>query len=332
MALNSLVRDPDILGGVPVFPHTRVPFQALLDYLEGGQTLDEFLNDFPATVQRKAAIAALEQARTMNGFAIRPKVAVPVDNLPEEREGRWVSTIRTTRAVPRWPFSAHKKRLRVGYFICRPEPPCRNIQQHFVPASYLAGFTPDANRDSQLYVYERNHEAMFRSIPDEAAKSRNYYSIPLKDGGFDDAADEMLTALEKLMPVLRKLLARDYELTPFERGLRPACFIAFQEFRTPAARANFQKVEVKLTERMMEVAAAMPGYLERVIEKQRAEGESEGDVTAQQLREALQNEKIKVVANRHAGIDTMVSVGQSIGDIYARMPWAVFHSEGVVNF
>ena len=61
---KTIVRDPDILGGVPVFRHTRVPFQALLDYLEGGQTLDDFLADFP-TVTREAAIAALEQAKSL---------------------------------------------------------------------------------------------------------------------------------------------------------------------------------------------------------------------------------------------------------------------------
>ncbi len=54
--------DPDILGGTPVFRGTRVPFQALLDYLEGSHTLDEFLDDFP-TVSRALAVQALEQAR-----------------------------------------------------------------------------------------------------------------------------------------------------------------------------------------------------------------------------------------------------------------------------
>ncbi len=54
--------DPDILGGTPVFRGTRVPFQALLDYLEGSHTLDEFLDDFP-TVRRALAVQALEQAR-----------------------------------------------------------------------------------------------------------------------------------------------------------------------------------------------------------------------------------------------------------------------------
>jgi len=55
-------RDPEILGGTPVFVGTRVPAQALIDYLKGGHSLDEFLDDFP-TVSRDQAIAALELAR-----------------------------------------------------------------------------------------------------------------------------------------------------------------------------------------------------------------------------------------------------------------------------
>ena len=61
---DIVVKDPEILGGTPVFRGTRVPFQNLLDYLEGGETLDEFLDDFP-TVSREAAIAALEQAKAL---------------------------------------------------------------------------------------------------------------------------------------------------------------------------------------------------------------------------------------------------------------------------
>ena len=59
-----IVKDVNILGGTPVFQGTRVPFQALLDYLEGGQTLDEFLEDLP-TVTREAAISALELAKSV---------------------------------------------------------------------------------------------------------------------------------------------------------------------------------------------------------------------------------------------------------------------------
>ncbi len=59
-----IVKDPDILGGIAVFRGTRVPFKNLLDYLEGGHTLDEFLEEFPS-VTREAAIAALEHAKEL---------------------------------------------------------------------------------------------------------------------------------------------------------------------------------------------------------------------------------------------------------------------------
>jgi uncharacterized protein (DUF433 family) len=54
--------DPEILGGTPVFVGTRVPVQTLFDYLEGGETLDEFLHQFPS-VKRDQAVAALDIAR-----------------------------------------------------------------------------------------------------------------------------------------------------------------------------------------------------------------------------------------------------------------------------
>jgi uncharacterized protein (DUF433 family) len=61
---NVITRDPEVLGGTPVFRGTRVPFQALLDYIEGGQTLNEFLDDFP-TVTRESAVHALEHAKSL---------------------------------------------------------------------------------------------------------------------------------------------------------------------------------------------------------------------------------------------------------------------------
>jgi uncharacterized protein (DUF433 family) len=56
--------DPDILGGIPVFVGTRVPVKTLLDYLEAGDDLDEFLDDFPS-VTREQAVSALELAKQM---------------------------------------------------------------------------------------------------------------------------------------------------------------------------------------------------------------------------------------------------------------------------
>jgi uncharacterized protein (DUF433 family) len=63
MSEASLIeRSEDILGGTPVFAGTRVPVQTLFDYLEGGDSLDEFLDDFPA-VTRDRAIEVLEKMK-----------------------------------------------------------------------------------------------------------------------------------------------------------------------------------------------------------------------------------------------------------------------------
>ena len=57
-----IVARPEIMSGAPCFRGTRVPFKNLIDYLEGGSSLDEFLRQFP-TVTREAAIQALEEAK-----------------------------------------------------------------------------------------------------------------------------------------------------------------------------------------------------------------------------------------------------------------------------
>ena len=58
------VSDPEILGVTPCFRGTRVPVDSLIDYLEAGDSLDEFLDNFPSA-SGEAAIAALEEAKTL---------------------------------------------------------------------------------------------------------------------------------------------------------------------------------------------------------------------------------------------------------------------------
>jgi len=59
-----IIRDPEILSGMPVFAGTRVPAKNLIDYLEHGRSVDEFLDDFP-TVRREQVIAALEEVKEL---------------------------------------------------------------------------------------------------------------------------------------------------------------------------------------------------------------------------------------------------------------------------
>jgi len=61
--MNSIIRiDPEIMSGAPCFAGSRVPIQNLIDYLEGGDSIDEFLEDFPS-VTRDQVISFLEEAK-----------------------------------------------------------------------------------------------------------------------------------------------------------------------------------------------------------------------------------------------------------------------------
>jgi uncharacterized protein (DUF433 family) len=62
--VQAITRDPETMHGTPVFRGTRVPVQALFDYLEGGDTLEDFLEGFP-TVSRTLAVEVLEEAKQL---------------------------------------------------------------------------------------------------------------------------------------------------------------------------------------------------------------------------------------------------------------------------
>ena len=64
MAEPTVSSAPDVMGGTPVFPGTRVPIQTLLDYLEAGETIDDFLEGFPS-VSRQKVISFLERGATL---------------------------------------------------------------------------------------------------------------------------------------------------------------------------------------------------------------------------------------------------------------------------
>jgi uncharacterized protein (DUF433 family) len=73
MKKKSVVKiDPEIMSGAPCFAGTRVPVRGLLDYIEGGETLDKFLEQYP-TVLRKQAVGFLEESAN----AVIGKVLLP---------------------------------------------------------------------------------------------------------------------------------------------------------------------------------------------------------------------------------------------------------------
>jgi uncharacterized protein (DUF433 family) len=71
---SPISADPNVLGGTPVFLGTRVPVQTLLDYLEGGESIDDFLDGFPS-VTREQVILFLEMAKIVSSKQLRETAA-----------------------------------------------------------------------------------------------------------------------------------------------------------------------------------------------------------------------------------------------------------------
>jgi len=88
---SQIMRDPRILGGTAVFAGTHVPVKTMLDYFSGGQTLDEFLTDFPS-VSRDQAVKVLQEIKTQL-LLVRPNPSqeVAVDSELREEMRAWDS-------------------------------------------------------------------------------------------------------------------------------------------------------------------------------------------------------------------------------------------------
>jgi uncharacterized protein (DUF433 family) len=82
---RAIIVDPEVMGGVPCFRGTRVPFQTLIDYLRAGNSLDEFVRQFPS-VERKLAVEALSETgwRQPGALAGRIHIAPGFDDLPAD--------------------------------------------------------------------------------------------------------------------------------------------------------------------------------------------------------------------------------------------------------
>ncbi|HUP59118.1 MAG TPA: DUF433 domain-containing protein [Thermoanaerobaculia bacterium] len=76
MKSKVVTSSPDVMGGTPVFAGTRVPIENLLDYLEGGESIEDFLEGFPS-VSREQVITFLEEtkARAIPSPRLRPNAA-----------------------------------------------------------------------------------------------------------------------------------------------------------------------------------------------------------------------------------------------------------------
>lgn len=125
----------------------------------------------------------------------------------------------------------------------------RPKQHHYVTKAYLDGFLEPG--EEQLVCYGRGYKSFLKS-PDALGKQRNYYALRAKDGAWDDSLEKMIESTVEVpgLPTIKKLASGKTNLNWDERRAL-ALLIAFQEMRTPSARAQLRLMSELMTNQIV---------------------------------------------------------------------------------
>ena len=88
----------------------------------------------------------------------------------------------------------------------------------------------------------------------------------------------------------------------------------------------FQQMQEHLANTMLRFAAKQPGYFEKTLQELKEKGETDGSVTPDEMREAIEKGRVKAKAHPSGDLHLIASMGQGIGDIYTRMRWTVIRA------
>jgi len=177
-----IVRSDKILGGTPVFAGTRVPVQTLIDYLQAGHSIGEFMGDFP-TVDREHAIGVLESLKHM--LLSQPKydrVASSDINRVRRIRGPKVTSKRNNR------FSQHPRKIQKAAYVYDES----KYQSVLVQLRNL-GWNPEQIPGRQRTVYRLNSSGTVLGIMRNAMKQKrgkwDLYFFGLSKESFEDSVD-----------------------------------------------------------------------------------------------------------------------------------------------
>lgn len=198
-------------------------------------------------------------------------------------------------------------------------------QHHYVAKAYLDGFLPP--NATQLVCYGRRGIS-FRKSPDELGKRRKYYSIRNDDGSWDDTQEELIErTIEKPgLPVIKKLSSGNTRLTWEERRAL-SLYIAFQEYRTPAAREHSRAMSRLLNDRILhDVLTADPSQTSVGLVGR------DGQSTQVSLEEIVQAHNVLCDDHARQIHTSQVESAFLVQPMYEQMKWTVFYATGEAQF
>lgn len=198
---------------------------------------------------------------------------------------------------------------------------------HYVPAAYLAGFTPLGTKDGYLYVRDLVQDKGWRARPDELAKQRDYYALDGIDGVNREALENVLATLESdVSPLLRELSDSPRELTKKDlERLLP--FVAVQALRVPAWLNGVKEFYRRTTDLTARFAIASRERFEAIVERMKRDGIAGADeMDYDAIRRFLDERDYEIDVPRELVLARGLEHVIVVEELLAQRRWTLLHT------
>lgn len=201
----------------------------------------------------------------------------------------------------------------------------RPVDQHYVSAAYLRGFVPDG--EEALWVRRRVNEKWFREVPANIATRKNFYSVLLKDGSWDDSIEHSLDRNIEApgFRALVKLLNRDDTLDHFSRN-RIAILLAMQYLRIPQFRRDIEKVLKEYLQGFTEHAPADSEKFAKQVQELEGLDPTASMKMAKEAKHGFASGEIELVLRREAALPYIFNVLEEHAQLFEEYEWMVYVS------
>ncbi len=198
-------------------------------------------------------------------------------------------------------------------------------KHHYVPAFYLAGFTPSGEREDFLWVHDLQQQGRkWRARPDNAAHERDYYRIE-QEGVPANAVEQAFGIFEGQAATALESIATTRAVPRGENLATALNFVALQIVRVPTFRAMIERNMVELSKWQMKMVFGDPRAFEFVMQDMRKKGSKLPDgITWEQMRDYVFDEsRYTVEINRGSTLGTLLDVSKSVLPVLAARQWSL---------
>ncbi len=212
-------------------------------------------------------------------------------------------------------------------------PPNQPRRHHYLPQSYLAGFTDSGTREGRLYVLSYEDGRRWEGTPDKIGHQRDFYRLDGVEGedafalerAFNDIEDPAAAAIRHIAETGR--LPEDDEQFSYLIN-----FIALMSARVPQTRANVARPLKRMWEMLLQIELSSRERFEAIVEHARRAGEQIPSVDYEDVKRAFEQEKVILEVSQAQHLDTLLNIADTLVPLLGMRHWVLMRATGAEFF